>query len=187
MWHSRESNCWGHPDSTSLLWSVSPPQIGVPVYPLSPEWLPTPGTALQQDGWCGNHSCHLHSPLQEDWGLRHVPDHHGHPATAHLEPGLCMLNVQPRRQRLQPTRLSFPSPQGRHHDMGAFPDEWFNTAFQYLGLEQSQSHIFSHEDWLVQVWTHWGLCCSSPLFHRAIPSHARVCHYSAPDSASGRL
>ena len=83
-------------------------------------------------------------------------------------------------QRPRPTRLSFPSPQGCHHNVGTFPNEWFDPALQYLGLEWSQSNILFHEDWLIQVLTRGGLECHSPLFHRAITSHTQVQHYSAP-------
>ena len=78
-----------------------------------------------------------------------------------------------------PPRLSFPSPQGCHHDMGTFPNEWFGPALQYLGLEWSKSNILFHEDWLIQVLTHGGLECHSSLFHRAITSHAWVLCHSA--------
>ena len=77
-------------------------------------------------------------------------------------------------------RLSFSSPQGYHHNVGTFPNEWFDPALQYLGLERSQSNILFHEDWLVQVLTHGGLEWCGPLLHRAITRHAQVLHYSAP-------
>ena len=81
-------------------------------------------------------------------------------------------------QNVNPTRLSFPSPQGHHHDMGAFPNEWFDPALLYLHLEWSQSNIVFHKDWLIQVSTHQGLCCSHPLLCRAITGWARVFRYS---------
>ena len=59
-------------------------------------------------------------------------------------------------------RLSFPSPQGCHHNMGTFPNKWFDPAHRYLGLEQSQSNILLHEDWLIQVSTHRGLGVPQP-------------------------
>ena len=59
-------------------------------------------------------------------------------------------------------RLSFPSPQGCHHNVGTFTNEWFDLALQYLGLERSQCNILFHGDWLIQVLTHVGLECMAP-------------------------
>ena len=52
-------------------------------------------------------------------------------------------------------RLSFPSPQGCHHNVLTFTNEWFDHALQYLGLEWSQSNILFHEDWLVHRLNKW--------------------------------
>ena len=85
-----------------------------------------------------------------------------------------------------PPRPSFPRPQGCHHNVGAFSNEWFDPALQYLGLEWSQSSILFHEDWLIQVLACGGLECHSPLFHRAITSHAWVlCHSAPPAQQTG--
>ena len=108
-----------------------------------------------------------------------LTDHHGHLATAHLKPGVCMQNMQPGRQRPCPPRLSFPSPQGHHHIMGALPNEWFDSSLQYLGLEQSQPNTVLHENWLIQVLTHEGLRCHAPLFCGAITSCDQIFCYNA--------
>ena len=76
-------------------------------------------------------------------------------------------------------RLSFPSPQGCHHNVAAFTNEWFDPVLQYLGLEWSHSNILFYEDWFIQVSTHRELECHGSMFCRAITSCAQVLHHSA--------
>ena len=66
------------------------------------------------------------------------------------------------RGHAPPPRLSFPSPQGCHHNMGTFTNKWFDPALQFLDLEWSQSNILFHEDWLVQVSTHGDSSAAAP-------------------------
>ena len=112
---------------------------------------------------------------------RHVPDHHRHFVTAHLEPGVCVQDMQSRGQRPCATRLGLPSPQGHHHDLWHSPNEWLTLlTLQYLSLKWSQPNILLHEDWFIYFLTSWRLRGGSPLLCSTIPSHTWIFYHSAP-------